>query len=154
MNATHGWYYLHDNGELIYKPSPDAIVDIRESDLCRAAWPVDPSDRESAWDVLVESLSLGAKKERVLDLAETWKCDDSDAVHYAARVRCTIEQDGNQWCAKRKDFINLQESPAGFGDTALEAMADLCHQLGYKADKMGWSAKFKDLLKTEKEKKS
>lgn len=33
--------------------------------------------------------------------------------------------DGNQWCAVRPDFTNLQESPAGFGDTKEEAVAAL-----------------------------
>jgi len=30
-------------------------------------------------------------------------------------------RDGNQWCANFDDFVNLQESPAGFGDTKEEA---------------------------------
>ena len=33
-----GWYYLHVNKELIWKNDPDAIVDIRDSDLCHSAW--------------------------------------------------------------------------------------------------------------------
>lgn len=28
-----------------------------------------------------------------------------------------VFMDGNAWCAVRPDFINLQESPAGFGET-------------------------------------
>ena len=36
-----------------------------------------------------------------------------------------IMLDGNAWCAHRKDFINLQESSAGFGDTPKDAVADL-----------------------------
>lgn len=42
---------------------------------------------------------------------------------------------------------NLQEYIVGFGDTKLEAMADLAKNLGYKPDKLGWGAKFADLLK-------
>lgn len=53
----NGWYYLHANKQLIYKPSNDAIIDIRESDLCLAAWPVDLS-RENGWSILIEALSL------------------------------------------------------------------------------------------------
>jgi hypothetical protein len=33
--------------------------------------------------------------------------------------------DGNAWCATRDGFINLQESPAGFGDTLRETIEDL-----------------------------
>jgi len=36
--------------------------------------------------------------------------------------------DGNAWCATRPDFINLQESLAGFGDTEQEAIANLVEQ--------------------------
>lgn len=34
-------------------------------------------------------------------------------------------KDGNQWCCVFGDFINLQESPAGFGSSWDDALADL-----------------------------
>ena len=40
-----------------------------------------------------------------------------------------IFMDGDSICATKKDFINLQESPAGFGDTKAEAIAELEKQL-------------------------
>jgi hypothetical protein len=33
--------------------------------------------------------------------------------------------DGDSWCATYWDFYNLQDSPAGFGDTELEALNNL-----------------------------
>lgn len=36
-----------------------------------------------------------------------------------------VFMDGASWCAVNSDFINLQESPAGFGDTPKEAVKDL-----------------------------
>jgi hypothetical protein len=33
--------------------------------------------------------------------------------------------DGDKWCAVREGFVNLQESPAGFGDTIIQAIRDL-----------------------------
>jgi hypothetical protein len=33
-----------------------------------------------------------------------------------------VKKDGNAWCAFYDDFVNLQESPAGFGDTPQEAV--------------------------------
>ena len=33
--------------------------------------------------------------------------------------------DGDKWCAVNPDFINLQESPVGFGNTQQDAMKDL-----------------------------
>jgi hypothetical protein len=53
--------------------------------------------------------------------------------------------DDTAFCATKKDFVNLQESPIGFGDSCLEAMADLCKQLGYKPSKM-WGNSFRNLL--------
>jgi hypothetical protein len=34
-------------------------------------------------------------------------------------------KDGNMWCCVHGDFVNLQESPAGFGKTFEEALANL-----------------------------
>ena len=140
-----GWYYLHTNKELIYKPSPDAITDIRDSDLCHSAWPYDPKDRAGAWRTLVEALSLGANKKRINALAELWKCTDEDALNYAKYLGISLGMDGTAKTALRTDFVDLMESCCGFGDTYLEAMADLCKQLGFKGGKMR-NATFKDLV--------
>ncbi len=141
-----GYYYLHTNGELIFKHGTDCVADIRESDFARACWPIDPTDRANGWSLLVEALSVGAKPERVKELAEKWHCNDEDADHYAGLVGCKLTLDGNSWCATRKDFTNLQESPAGFGDTKLQAMSELCKELGYKACKI-WGSSFEELLR-------
>jgi len=44
-----------------------------------------------------------------------------------------IGQDGDSIVAVRDDFFNLQESPAGFGDTVEEAIADLIEYEGGEA---------------------
>ena len=36
-----------------------------------------------------------------------------------------IKKDGNMWCSHREDFINLQESDAGFGETEVKALKNL-----------------------------
>ena len=74
MSQIQGWYYLHQNKDLIYKPNPDAIVDIRDSDLCHSAWAWD-GQRSSVWQILVEANSLGANKERIEELSKKWVCD-------------------------------------------------------------------------------
>lgn len=57
-----GWYYLHTNGDLIFKHNlPGTAADIRESDLAVMLWPIDVEDRESVWRILVEALACGAK---------------------------------------------------------------------------------------------
>jgi hypothetical protein len=147
--AIEGWYYLHTNSSLIYKRDlGDTVADLRESNFVRGIWPLDVERRDYAWNICVEALAAGADKERVMDLAGKWMCDDEDAPNYANFFGVVLGEDGNQKTATRKDFINLQESPAGFGDTYLEAMSDLAKQLGYRPSKM-WGAKFSDLLKVE-----
>ena len=145
--SIEGWYYLHTNGELIYKRDLDGTVaDIRESDFARALWPMDPSNRLGAWNFLVEGLAAGANPKHVKELADKWSCDNEDAAIYASHIAAKVYMDGNAWCATRADFENFQESPAGFGGTALEALAALCKELGYHPAKM-WGASFIDLLK-------
>lgn len=141
------YYYLHENGDLILKRElGETAADLRESDLVRAFWPVDPADRGTAWRILVEGLAAGARRERVLELASTWGCTDQDAQTYAERSGARLEREGDQWMATRSDFVNLQDSPAGFGMTALEAMADLCRDLGYRPQKL-WGCSFEQLLR-------
>jgi len=40
-------------------------------------------------------------------------------------LKIIIETDGHAWCAHYDDFKNLQESPAGFGDSTFEALIKL-----------------------------
>lgn len=141
------YYYLHENGDLICKQDFDSsqAADFRESPFVQHLWLIDPTDRETAWSLLVESLAIGASKERVEELARKWSCDDDDADVYADRIGLDLYRDGDAWCARRSHAINLQECPHGFGDTALEALADLCKQLGMRAQKM-WGPTFKSLI--------
>lgn len=141
------WYYLHENGELICKKDLDGIVqDFRESDFVRAFWQIrDESSREDAWTILVEAMALKSDKERLKQLAKKWDCDDEDAQIYARRVGVKLFIDGDTKCAAKTGFIDLQSSPCGFGETYLEAMADLCHRLGFKDGKM-WNKTFAQLL--------
>lgn len=78
-----GWYYLHTNGELIYKrfePEQDP------GGFVRHVWPADTRNRMDAWTILVEALELGANVERVRELAQHWGCDAKDLTQYVARL--------------------------------------------------------------------
>jgi hypothetical protein len=141
-------YYLHQNGNLIAKRHLEGIeADLRESDFVIAFWPCNPRDRMTAWTLLVEALAAGANKDRVFELADKWGCSDTDAAEFVHRLGGKLTRDGDAWCATRGDFVDLQESPSGFGDTALEALAALCRNLGYKPAKMCWGNHFADLMK-------
>jgi hypothetical protein len=145
-----GFYYLHsESRDLIYKRGPDVVADLRDSDFMRHFWLCDPEDHENAWDILVEAGALGAKPERIVELAAKWGCTDKDADVYAERCELTIDRDGNLWCASGPHFTNLAQSHAGFGSTKLHAMIDLCKQLGMIPAKMRGPT-FKSLLRDEK----
>jgi hypothetical protein len=64
---------------------------------------------------------------------------------FASVIGVDLEIDGNQWCAHRTDFVNLQESPAGFGESKLLAMADLARNRGIRGGHM-WRSSFSDLV--------
>jgi len=149
---SHGFYYLHTSGDLIYKHDVDGggIADARESSFVRAVWLVYPESRACAWDILVESLAAGANKNRVFEIACKWGATNEDATNYAQALGFNLSKDGDKFCATRSDFVDLQNSPAGFGDTALEAISELAKEIGYKPSKM-WGASFKDLVSTKQE---
>ncbi len=44
-------------------------------------------------------------------------------------MKLDLFMDGNSWCVTRQDFVNLQESPVGFGLTPNEAVNDLLSRL-------------------------
>jgi len=141
-----GWYYLHINGDLIYKKEiGDTAADIRESDFAKAMWPVDVEDRRGAWNMLVEAWALGAKQDRLLALAEKWGMDDQDGHVYANIVGANLFRDGDVWWATKKDFLDNENSPSGLGETILGALGELCKELGLRPCKI-WAPKFKDLL--------
>ena len=143
------YYYLHENGDLIHKRALDGsqVAEFRESNLVKMFWPLDTTDRFSAWRLLVEALALGANKERVFDLAKKWACGDKDAQHFGSALGLGLTMDGNACCATRADFVNLQESPAGFGGTYLEAIAELLRAVGFRPSKT-WGATVRDALGT------
>ena len=142
-----GWYYLHTNGDLIYKrETGSTAADIRESPFAKAMWPLDTTDRASAWRIIIEGLAAGAKKERIIELASKWGCDEVDAENYAKCLDVILKKDGNAWCATRHDFTNLQASPAGFGDTPIEAFTELAKELGYAPSKI-WGNSLAQLVR-------
>lgn len=144
-----GWYYLHTNGQLLYKKEFDGTsADLRDSNFVRAIWPMRPAERVCAWRILVEALALGADKLRVLDLAKHWSCNDEDATNYADYLGFNLYRDGDMWCATKSNFVNLQESPVGFGPSCLEAISNLCKDLGFAGCKLGWEPTFASLVKS------
>ena len=147
MSNYIGVYYLHQNGSLIYKSGTDCVADIRDSDFAVGLWFIDTQQRSSMWQLLVEALSAGANKERVFELAGKWFADDIDAEFYI-RYHLNIKGEktsNNTFKVFLPDVEGVDETITGFGDTYLEALADLCTKLGYKPAKM-WGTDFQTLV--------
>jgi len=126
--ARSGWFYLHENGSLIYKRElPGTELDLRESTCVRAMWPIDLADRMNAWDVLIEARVAGCDWDQVLRLSEKWGCNDDDAGIYAHLAGAVIVRPA-KWYALRSDHV-LGEA-YGVGTSALGALVDLAHQIG------------------------
>ena len=69
-------------------------------------------------------------KHRQVKLESGWCCHESDLLrtHIKATDVNVFKdgfKDGNSWCATHKNFVNLQESPTGFGATKGEAIREL-----------------------------
>lgn len=126
------YYYLHsETKNLIHKPKAcvDTDPEYFNSPFVQKVWKIDTENRFDAWQLCVEALVLGANKERVFELKEKWGLTDEDAQEFVSRLPFTLEKDGDAFCVKDPEkFINLQESQVGFGDTALEALADFAKQ--------------------------
>ena len=52
------------------------------------------------------------------------------AVNIAIENRWQFGQDGDSWYATQYDFINLQSSESGWGDTPVDAIIDLTAAIG------------------------
>lgn len=124
------YYYLHTNGDLIHKPAfvVDSDSSYFDSPFVKKVWTLDTEDRGTIWILLTEALALGANKERIKELQNKWGATNDDAMIFSERAGLVLKLDGNAWCAHFNDFVNLQESQAGFGDDCLEALADLSRQ--------------------------
>jgi len=125
MTERH-YYYLHTNGELIYKPAivVESDTEYFESDCVRKFWPVDLDQRESAYVMLIEAAALGARMSRVLELAAKWGMDGDDGIVFLARMgfdcRPTVTEGGTGYSVHH-EFDDDTRS-RGFGSSPLLAM--------------------------------
>lgn len=80
--ADIGWYYLHENGELIYRRT---YPEIEVGGFVKHVWPIDRTDRKHAWTLLLEAAHYDARTDRIIELAEKWGCDLADLGEYLTR---------------------------------------------------------------------
>lgn len=128
-----GYFYLHTNRELIYKPDIDGRLkeDLDSSDLVTAYWPVASDDRESLWTCLVEAAARGANPEKIEFMVKTHGMDSADAVMYAERIGFKLAGSDVRklWAAFSSNFVDQRHSGIGLGETAFDAIVELCRSL-------------------------
>ena len=119
-----GFYYLLESGSIIWtKELTEPVGGIKR------LW------RGFAWQVVTEAMALGANQDDVDRLINKWAVgSDDEAQRYAEKNHLKLFKDGNQWCATFEDFENLQESDAGFGQTAFKALIALAKVAFEKKD--------------------
>ena len=86
-----GYYYLHTNGDLIYKPAAAVETDDEyfESPYVKHVWTINLKDRGDCWKIVLEALSMGCQISRAKELAEKWKMDFNDSVEMIKRIKPT-----------------------------------------------------------------
>ncbi len=130
-----GWFLLRRNGTLQFVSEKDngirgSLLSMLVNNDLVTFWPFQKLNRATVWRILVEGLAAGADKAQIQELAASARCDDHDALIYAARIGCAISKEGVYWKATEQQFIP-GVSKAGYGGTVLDAMGDLCKALGY-----------------------
>ncbi len=78
-----GFYYLHTNGEMIYKRfEPET-----DSTFVKKVWPIDSTSRLNAWKIVLEGFFYGAKVDRLKELSQKWDLTFEDSVELLKRTR-------------------------------------------------------------------
>ncbi len=87
MMNNDGFYYLHTDGNLIFKP---AIVvsdpSYFDSPFVKKVWRLDTTDRLCAWRIVLEALSMGCKVNRAKELAIKWGLTFEDSIELLKRT--------------------------------------------------------------------
>ncbi len=90
MGEHQGFYYLHKDGSLIFKPAAVAqsIYDSYfDSSFVKKVGELDLSDRLCAWRIVLEGFFYGAKEDRLIELAERWKLTFEDSIELLKRTQ-------------------------------------------------------------------
>ncbi len=76
-----GYYYLHTNGDLIYKNAyvVDSDPEYFTSPFVRKFWCIRTDNRSDAWTVILEALALGCNVDRAKELINEWGLNKQDS---------------------------------------------------------------------------
>ena len=84
---NNGFYYLHSEGNLIFKPT--IVADdpgYFNSPFVKKVWRLDTNDRLCAWTIILEALSMGCSIDRAKELSNLWKLTLDDSIEMLKRA--------------------------------------------------------------------
>lgn len=83
----NGYYYLHTNGNLIYKNAyvVDSDPDYFDSPFVKKWWRFDSTERQNAWAIMLESLASGLNISRAKELSTKWGLTITDFYEFMMR---------------------------------------------------------------------
>ena len=79
---NNGFFCLYKDGRLLWQKSPPEQKDI----LLKHFWPVNIDFRGNAWMVALEALAMGAKLDRIKELALKWGLTFDDSIELLKRM--------------------------------------------------------------------
>ena len=86
MDNDRGFYYLHTDGSLIFKPLSVAIDPAYfVSPFVKKVWECNSTSRLIAWKIVLEALSMGCSIPRAKELAGKWGLDYKDSIEVVKR---------------------------------------------------------------------
>ena len=72
MSNKLGWYYLHCNGNMIYKADPNANIYFDKGGFVVKYWPW-TGIMDDAIRMLQDAINNGANKNEIIRLCQSWK---------------------------------------------------------------------------------
>jgi len=140
------FYYLHENGDLIYK-NPQFIneEDFIESPFVKTYWFLDTTRRETVWEFLIEAYGY-ASKNRIYDLCSKWGIDDKDAIYYIKYLN-NISNKKFRYEFGESNMLEFDNIILK-GNSYLHMLNSICHSIKYKIEKPRINT-FHNLLKAQ-----
>ena len=84
-----GYYYLHTNGSLVYKPA--IVVENDEcyfdSDFVKYHWSFDKDNRADAWKIILQALYFDASIPEIKELIKKWNITPDDFKFYLGYLK-------------------------------------------------------------------
>lgn len=90
------------------------------------------SDKLHQVHSFLKNLNANALASYVREACDVLESEKKESVQTDLALPFRLTKEGDSWCCVRHEFVNFQESLAGFGDTIEEAIKDLFYVEGLR----------------------